>query len=78
MAGLALCQCDALGDGEFWCHNPATAEDLLCDHCRPGCVLNCGLANTGSGWVHVTIRRFGYSFDAESFGSDFPPSTRSS
>lgn len=39
-----LCQCDKQPDSHG-CDYPATAEDMLCDLCRKGCVTWCWLVN---------------------------------
>lgn len=42
------CQCAA---HPYSCEDPATQEDLLCDQCRPGCILIAG----GGYHVHVNL-----------------------
>lgn len=37
MKGLGTCQCSDW-PGEPPCERTPTAEDLLCDECRPGCL----------------------------------------
>jgi hypothetical protein len=44
---LLRCQCTAHSHS---CHDPVTQEDLLCDHCRAGCIL------VGDGTYHVHVR----------------------
>jgi uridine phosphorylase len=62
VAALAPCQC-ARATAEHPCRQTATAEDLLCDWCRPGCVsfeidgggvfAHCRLSGSGSSAINV-------------------------